>query len=231
MNRAADAIIAALSEQSSGGARASRDAELAAAARRRLAQHRVSGNAADDGERAGAGRLDGLGRPLDQGADDRRLIGGGQVGGRAAAVANGAGERGLQAAEREVVAGAAHHRRRKGVRGRVAARRQLLEGRAARIAEPEQAGALVERLARRVVEAAPDHRHVAARLDRREQRVPARREQRQERRLHRVGLADRGRRRARADGSPGRAAGGGRTRAPWRPRARRAARRSGPGPR
>ena len=140
-------------------------------------------------QRSGAGGLDRLGRPLDQGADDRRLIGRGQVGGRAGVVADGAGERGLQAAEREVVAGAAHHRRGK-ARAPPASPPDARAARAPRRPDSRaRAGGRPCRTPRRRRRrGCADHRHVAARLDRREQRVAARREQRQERRLDRIGL-------------------------------------------
>ena len=64
--------------------------------------------------------------------------------------------------------------------------REALERRAARISEPEHARALVERLAGGVVERAPEHLEAVVLADVREQRVPAARNQAQERRLERT---------------------------------------------
>src|SRR6185369_11288991 len=58
----------------------------------------------------------------------------------------------------------------------------------ARVAETEEAGTLVERLARSVVERRPQDPEPRVVLDVEQQRVPAAREQAQERRVDRVGL-------------------------------------------
>src|SRR6185436_7637089 len=70
---------------------------------------------------------------------------------------------------------------------RVAIERELGERRAAGVAEPEQPRALVERLPRRVVERAAETLVRAVLGHARQQRVAARGEQAQERRLDRVG--------------------------------------------
>ena len=209
------------------------DAQLAAAARRRVAQDAVPGDAADDRQgrrrpwprpprrpaRPGRGRSPpGRRRP---GRPARRRRRGRR---ERSAVFRPLNEKSWPG--RPTIAAG------KRVRRRVAAGRELLERRAARIAEAEQAGALVERLARRVVEAAADAPSSRRRrLHRREQRVAARREQRQERRLDRIGLEVEGGDVAVQVVRRARAAGGGRTPAPSRPRGRRGARRSAPAPR
>ena len=76
------------------------------------------------------------------------------------------------------------------VRLGVAVPRQPVDRRAARIAEPEQARALVERLAGRVVERRPHDLEAAVIPNVEEQRVPAAREQAQERRVDGLGLEE-----------------------------------------
>ena len=71
---------------------------------------------------------------------------------------------------------------------RISLAREAVERRAARVAEPEQPGALVEGLARGVVERRADHAVARAARHVEQQRVPAAREQREERRLERLGL-------------------------------------------
>ena len=118
------------------------------------AQAGVGGHAAGDGDAAqtlagGAGH-----RLLHELADDGRLVRGGDVGAvrldlRRVPVAQVVEQRRLEAAEAE--AAAARHGAREAGEARVAARRQLVQLLAARVAEPEQPGALVEGLAGRVV--------------------------------------------------------------------------------
>ena len=176
-------------------------------------------------------------RARHQRAHDRRA--GRTRPGRRAGVAgaggqHGGAQRGLEAAEREVEA-------RRGrpsppgtrARGRVAARGASRSSAAPPgIAEAEQARALVERLAGGVVERLADHAHAGAVVVHLgQQGVAARRQQHQERRLQRLRLQVQRRRRGRAGGRRGSAAGGARRPAPWRSPARPAARRSGPAPR
>src|SRR4029079_8400993 len=82
-------------------------------------------------------------------------------------------ERRLQPAEAEVEARVLAHRDRKLERFRVAALGRLLNRRPARIAEPEQAGSLVEGLAGRIVERFPQGLERSPLPDPGEQRVAA----------------------------------------------------------
>ena len=91
---------------------------------------------------------------------------------------------------------------------RVALAREPVDRGAARVAEAEQARALVERLAGGVVERRAERRRNAAVVPHVEQqRVAAAREQAEERRLERVRARGRARRRGRAGGRRARAAG------------------------
>ena len=167
-------------------------------------------------------------------ADDRPLVRGGEVGAPplellVAEVANLVQQRRLEAREREVEA--RHARDREVERLGVALLREAVDRGAARVAEPEQPRALVERLAGRVVERRAED--VEAR------RGPARRAGACGRRSRagrgtaaRPGRAPgRAMRRGRAGGRPAPAEAAAPRRAPSPPRARRAARRSAPGPR
>src|SRR5581483_1376147 len=156
---------------------------------KRGAQLRVRGYAADDRDPGRPELLRGLPRPLDEGADDRVLVARRQVGAAAVELfgvelAHGVEERGLDAGEGEIEAGDAGDG--KGEGGRVALARGEIDRGAARIAEAEQPSALVERLAGRVVERRADDAEAAPVPDVEEERVPAAREQAEERRLDRI---------------------------------------------
>ena len=228
--RAAEAIIAALSVHSSRR----RDLELDAEPRDALAQARVGRHAAAEREpRARLGRqraLDADHQPL----DDRVLVGGREVGGAPPRlllpqVAHRVEQRGLQAREGEVEARDPRGGRER-ERRRVARLGELRQRRAARVGQPEQPRALVERLAGGVVE--------------RRARAPRRRPARSRApaacaRPRRAGTGTaarsaraRGRwpRRAPAGGRRARAAAAARRPGPWPSRRRRAARRPAPAP-
>src|SRR5262249_44421630 len=96
----------------------------------------------------------------------------------------------LHAREGEVEAAHAGHR--KGERVRVAFLRQPVEGGAARIAESEQSGALVERLAGGVVEGRAGDPETARLAHLQQERVPSRRQQTEEGRLDGLGLEKQG---------------------------------------
>ena len=137
-----------------------------------LAQRAVGGDAAAERDRLPVALLQ---RPLqfrDQLADDGRLEGGGEVGAAlghplGAELAAAVDERRLEAAEAEVEAGVAGHRDRQLERLRVALGGQLLQRRAARVAEAEQPRRLVEGLAGGVVEGLAEHLVAAVVADRR----------------------------------------------------------------
>src|SRR5581483_7132687 len=138
----------------------------------RGAQLRVGGDAADDGDAVGAGALD----PVDERAHDRPLVGGGEVGAAALElvrrqVADGVEERRLDAGEREIEAVDARDREVVGLG--VALAREPVDRGAARVAEPEQPRALVERLAGGVVERRPEDAEAAVILHVEQQRVAA----------------------------------------------------------
>src|ERR1700741_4152494 len=114
------------------------------------AKLRIRRHAADDRDGVGSGRLD----PLDESTDDGALVARGQVrparlelGGPEVAYRVEQGR--LQAGEREVQAGDARDRERICLRVSVAG--EPVDLGSARIPEAEQPGALVERLAGRVV--------------------------------------------------------------------------------
>ena len=151
----------------------------------RRAQLRVRRDAADDRDRVGAGRLD----PLDERAHDRALVARGEVGAARLELGRGRG----RGRRRGAPSSAPRTRSRARARARPGRRRP--RGRPSRAsrsisappgyAEPEQARALVERLAGGVVERrarAPDTvPRTVAHVE--QQRVPAAREQARERRL------------------------------------------------
>src|SRR5207302_7835636 len=91
----------------------------------------------------------------------------------------------LQTREREVEPGDARDRKVVGLR--IAALREHVELASAGIAEAEQAGALVERLARGVVERRAEQGVAAVLPDVEQHRVAAAREQAEERRLDGIG--------------------------------------------
>ena len=163
-----------------------------------------------------AGLLRGLARALDECADDRALVRSGEVCAARvellAEVADGVQQRRLHAREGEVEPG--HARDGKRERLRVALTREPVDRRAAGIAEPEQARALVERLAGSVVECRAEDVPARVLVHVQQQRVPAAREQAEERRLERLRLRERATRRGRAGGRRGRAAAGETTRSP-----------------
>ena len=137
-----------------------------------------------------AGLLGRGGQPPDQRPDDRPLVRGGQVGPAAldlglVELPHRVEQGGLQPGEREVEAGHAGDGEREGLGIAVAG--EPVELGAARVAEPQQPRALVERLAGGVVERRAEHLE-ARRLDDGEQeRVPAAREEAGERRLEGLG--------------------------------------------
>ncbi len=128
-----------------------------------------------------------MSRTLDERRDDRVLVAGREIGttgvGRLPELGNAPGERRLEARERQIAPGPPREGARKRLAQRIAVPRELFEGRAARVGEPEQPRALVERLAGSVVERSTERDELAARGDVEEQRVATRREQAQERRL------------------------------------------------
>ena len=180
--RAADAIIAALSVQSERGAkRASGSAARSS---------EFGGDAADDRDRPVPGLSGGSVETADEGADDRALIRRREI--RPSRRELGLGEvahrveqRRLEPREGQIVARNA----RDGERERlgVALARETVDLRPARVAEPEQPGALVERLAGGVVERRAEHVVSRPVTHRQDQRVAAAREQAREGRLERVG--------------------------------------------
>src|SRR6266516_2208510 len=142
----------------------------------RRAELRVRGHAADDGDLLGARALRSLARPLDERADDGPLVARGEVGAPLVDLsvpkcANLVQERRLEAGEGEVEAGDARDREVVGVG--VALAGQPVELGTARIAEAEQAGALVEGLAGGVVDGRTEHGVPAALANVEEQRVPS----------------------------------------------------------
>ena len=166
--RAADAIIAALSVQSERGTKR--------ASGKRGAKLRVGGDAADDRDRAVPGLFRGGVEPADEGADDRALVRRRKI--RPSRRKLGLGEvahrveqRGLQPREGQVEAGNARDRERERVG--VALPREMVDLRPARVAEPEQPGALVERLAGGVVERRAEHVVARPVTHRQDQRVAA----------------------------------------------------------
>ena len=181
-NRAAEAIIAALSVQSGSGAnRASASVERSsefAATPPTTASARSPVSAAAARSRPTRART--IARWYEAARSARRCVelGRGEV-------AHRVQERGLEAGEREVEAGDARDRERE--RRRVAVPREPVDLGAAGIAEPEQPRALVECLPGRVVERRAEHVEPRPVAHREKQRVPAAREQARERRVERVG--------------------------------------------
>ena len=224
--RAADAIIAALSVQSARGAkrasgRAARSSEFAATpptTASRVSASRAPGSGLETADE----------RPHDRALVGRREIRAPRLELRLGEVADGVEQRRLEAREREVEPGNAGDGKAK--RLGIALAREPVDLGAAWIAEPEQPRALVERLARGVVERRAEDLERRPVADREQQRVPPAREQARERRLVRVGRQVERRDVTRGDGRRGRAASPAPTRSPWRPRGRRAARRRDPGP-
>src|SRR5262249_9665947 len=124
--------------------------------------------------------------PLDECADDRPLVARSEVGAPARQlvlreVAHRVEERRLQAREREVEPG--HARDREPERGRVSLTRKAVEAGAAGVAETEQRGILVERFRGGIVDRRAQARRAAALPDVEEQRVYARGEETEKRRL------------------------------------------------
>src|SRR3954451_23780950 len=150
----------------------------------------VRRHAADDGDPLGARLLGGLERPRDERAHDRPLVARGQIGTPRLELvpepAHLVQQCGLHAREREVEPRHARDREVEGLG--VALAREPVDLRPARIAEPEQARALVERLAGRVVERGPERLEGAVLAHVHEQRVPAASEQAEKRRLERLRL-------------------------------------------
>ena len=183
VNRAADAIIAALSVQSASGA----SAASGSAARSSEFAATPPTTAIRLGRQVLGRRL----RALDERPHDRALVRRGEIGAAAlelvgSEVADRVEERRLEAREREVEPGNARDRERVGLGITLA--RETVELGAAGVAEAEQARTLVEGLAGRVVERRPDAPVAGVIGDVEQERVPAAREQAQERRLDRVRL-------------------------------------------
>ena len=181
--RAAEAIIAALSVHSSSGASVASGSEARSSEFAATPPTTAIRSCAElPGRQA---------RAIDEGADDRALVARGQVGAARLELvgrqpADRVEQRSLHAGEGEVET--LETRDRKVERLRVAVRGQPVERGAARVAETEQACALVERLAGGVVDRRP-HRAVATAVaDVEEQRMAAGREQAEERRLERFRL-------------------------------------------
>ena len=155
------------------------------------AQTRVGGDAAGDGHVPHAlGGGDGH-RLLDELAHDGRLVRGGDVGAMRLdllpfAALEVVEQRRLEAAEAEVAASA--HGARKTGEARIAPRRQLVQLPAARIAEAQHPGSLVEGLAGRVVHGLGGDAVAHALLHHGQQRVPAAGDEAHERRLHPEGV-------------------------------------------
>ena len=201
--------------------------------RERSPERRVRRDAADDGDPLEAGLLGGLARPAHERPHDRVLVRGREIGLPAldlllSEVAQRVEERGLEPREREVEAVDAGDREPECLW--IAVLREPVDRGTARVAEPEEPRALVERLACGVVERRAEPLRPAALAHGEQERVTAAGEQAEERRLERDPARDRATRRARRDGRPGRAGRRSTTRSPWRPRGRRAARRRVPGP-
>ena len=153
----------------------------------RRAQRRVGRDAAGDRERVAARRVERVAGALDERRDDRLLVAGGEVAARrvraVAELGDRARERRLEPRERDVAARAPGERARERLAARIPAARELLERGTSRVGQAEQARALVERLARRIVERPAERHQLAGRRHVEEQRVPARGEQAEERRL------------------------------------------------
>ena len=123
--------------------------------RQRRPQRRVRGDAADDRDPLPPRLLRRLAHALDERPHDRVLVGSREVGAARSElllveVAHRVEQRRLQPREREVEAGHARHGEVERVR--ISFPREQIDLAAAGVAEPEQARALVECLARRVVE-------------------------------------------------------------------------------
>ena len=188
--KAAAAIMAALSTHRAGGSRLSRAPRSAQASRQRLrAARRWPPRRRRPRARSGPWRRAprrrarrAAGRSPPESPRRGRPARSGQL---VAELAHAPQERRLQAREREIVAVLpAQHRREREARGIAVARDELERG-ASGVAQPEQARALVERLARRVVARAaePHRRRVVGHVE--HERVPARGQQARERRLQR----------------------------------------------
>src|ERR687885_2801947 len=147
---------------------------------------RVRRHTAADGHPPGSLALDRVGEPAHERIDDRPLVRGGEVGPpaprlRFTQVPDRVEQGGLQPAEAEVQG--AGGRPRQVERLWVAISGEPVELRAARVAEPEQASPLVERLAGSVVEGLTQHLVRSELLDPSEEGVTAARHQAQVRRL------------------------------------------------
>ena len=150
----------------------------------RRAELRVRGDASDDGDLLGSGLLRGGGRPFDECADDRPLVRSSEIGAPpldllVAELSHLVEERGLEAREREVEARHASDWELEGLG--VTLLRQAVDLGSTGIAEAEQPGALVERLAGRVVERRAQNLETGVILDVEQERVAAAREQAEER--------------------------------------------------
>ena len=192
-NRAAEAIMAALSVQSASGARAA-----SASAARSSEFAATPPTTAIRSEPATLGRL---AQAAGQRGHDRALVGGGEVRAprlerlRRPGLARRRGGRSSAPRRRS----RARARARPGTeRLGVAHAGERVDRGAARVAEPEQPRALVERLAGCVVERRPEPLERAVVAHREQQRVASAREQAGEGRLERARGRGRARRRARA---------------------------------
>ena len=152
--------MAPLSVHSSSGGTTSDGADFEREALQHLADRLIGGDAAGGDQRGrravfGAEHAQAGAQPVEHDIDDRLLERGAQIGdvlvGQRRDLFGFQPQRGLQPGEREIGVLAAVHRARQREAGGVAARRFLLDLRAARIAEAEQLRGLVEGLADGVV--------------------------------------------------------------------------------
>ena len=226
--------MAALSTHRAGGSRQSRAPRRAQASASACRSAPLAATPPTTASVAAAGGLERGDRALDELLHDRRLKARGEVGARlgqaVAELAHAAQQRRLEAREREIVTVlSAQHGREREARGIAVARDELERGTPG-VTQPEQARALVERLARRVVARAaePHRRGVVGHVE--HERVPAGGQQARERRSQRERREPQGGDVAEQVVDRARAAGRARRPGPWPSRARRAARRSGRGP-
>ena len=180
-----------MSTHSAGGSRQSRAPRRAQISVELGTQHAVGGHTADHGQRRAAGRVERCLGALGELPDDRSLVARRQVGAcvrqRVAELAHLAQERGLEPGEREIVPILAAQDEGEREALGVARAGHALELGAAGLAQAEQAGTLVERLAGGVVPrpAEAPRGRVAGHVE--HERVPARGEQACERRLQTEG--------------------------------------------
>jgi hypothetical protein len=159
--------------------------------RERCSQLGVRSHPADDGDLLGAGLIRGRPRPLDESPNNRTLVARGEI--RTPSlqlarveVAHRVEQSRLHAREGEVETADARDREVVGLG--VALPCEPIDRRTARVAEAEQAAALVEGLACRVVEGRAEASSLGVIVDVEEERMAAARQQAEERRLERIRL-------------------------------------------